>query len=70
MDAELLLTSLSRHLDDYSAGLSAHERQLLRVLLGRAMTPLDRIRAGDGGTLLSADEERLLREIEERDIGS
>jgi hypothetical protein len=69
-DSEQLLVSLSRHLDDYSAGLSAHDRQLLGVLLRRAMTPLDRIRAGDGGTLLSPDEERLLQEIEERDIGS
>jgi hypothetical protein len=69
MDSEQLLASLSRRLDDYSAGLSEREQQLLGLLLRRAMTPLDRIRAGDGATLLSPDEERLLREIEERDIG-
>lgn len=69
MNSEQLLASLSRRLDDYSAGLSEREQQLLGILLRRAMTPLDRIRAGDGGTLLSPDEERLLRDIEERDTG-
>ena len=63
-DADELLASLRRHLDDYAETLSSRERAMLRVILRRATTPAQRIQADGGDGLLTPEEQRLLDELD------
>lgn len=62
------LAAFTARLDEYAAGLPPREQRLLEVIIYRAMSPLERVRAqGDVG-LLTPDEERLLSELDEDDL--
>jgi hypothetical protein len=63
-DGERMLASFSRHLDEYAETLPPEEQRLLMVLIQRAMSPQDRIRAVGADSLLSADEQRYLEQLD------
>jgi hypothetical protein len=64
------LAAFATRLDEYASALSVREQRLLEVIIFRAMSPLERARAQGETGLLTPDEERLLRELDESDIGT
>ncbi len=59
-----VLASFAARLDDYASSLPSRERRALDVLLLRAMSPLDRIRAQRLDGLLTPDELRALDQLD------
>jgi hypothetical protein len=60
------IASLGDHLADLASSLEVRERQTLRLLLYRAMDPVERVRWTSDPDLLDAEQEALLRTLAQR----